>query len=111
MADHSGNVEHRSMKANNTDWTAPRVNQDWRDDELMLAVAWLKSFVPRKEMEQGESNPCFSLESAKSIRSVTLSVSSVAIGVERTYRRQPISVANDLGCVKMPSHLAQSSEG
>jgi hypothetical protein len=48
----------------------------------------------------GESNPCFSLESAKSIRSVTLSVSSVAFGVERTYRRQPISVANDLGCVK-----------
>lgn len=40
------------MKANNPDWTAPRTNQDWRDDELMLAVAWLKSFVPRKEMEQ-----------------------------------------------------------
>jgi hypothetical protein len=39
------------MKANNPDWTAPRVNQDWRDDELMLAVAWLKSFVPRREME------------------------------------------------------------
>ncbi|WP_027530115.1 hypothetical protein [Bradyrhizobium sp. WSM3983] len=40
------------MKANNPDWTAPRDNQDWRDDELLLAVAWLKSFVPRKEMEQ-----------------------------------------------------------
>jgi hypothetical protein len=28
------------------DWTAPRHVQDWRDDELMLAAAWLKSFVP-----------------------------------------------------------------
>lgn len=37
---------------NNPDWTAPRDNQDWRDDELMLAVAWLKSFVARREMEQ-----------------------------------------------------------
>lgn len=40
------------MKANNPDWTAPRANQDWRDDELMLAVAWLKSFVPHKEMDR-----------------------------------------------------------
>ena len=34
------------------DWTAPRVAEDWRDDELMLAVAWLKSFVPRQDMER-----------------------------------------------------------
>jgi hypothetical protein len=34
------------------DWTAPRAGHDWRDDELMLAVAWLKSFVPRREMER-----------------------------------------------------------
>jgi hypothetical protein len=35
----------------NPDWTAPRTGHDWRDDELMLAVAWLKSFVPHREME------------------------------------------------------------
>jgi hypothetical protein len=34
------------------DWTAPRTGHDWRDDELMLAVAWLKSFVPRHDMER-----------------------------------------------------------
>lgn len=34
------------------DWTAPREGQDWRDDELMLAVAWLKSLVPRQELER-----------------------------------------------------------
>jgi hypothetical protein len=33
------------------DWIAPREKQDWRDDDLMLAVAWLKSFVPQREME------------------------------------------------------------
>jgi hypothetical protein len=33
-------------------WFAPRSGQDWKDDELMLAVAWLKSFVPAQEMEQ-----------------------------------------------------------
>jgi hypothetical protein len=34
------------------DWTAPRVGYDWRDDELMLAVTWLKSFVPHREVER-----------------------------------------------------------
>jgi hypothetical protein len=34
------------------DWTAPRVGQNWRDDELMLAVAWLKSFVPHRDMDR-----------------------------------------------------------
>jgi hypothetical protein len=34
------------------DWTAPRVGRDWRDEELMLAAAWLKSFVPRRDMER-----------------------------------------------------------
>jgi hypothetical protein len=33
-------------------WTAPPTGHDWRDNELMLAVAWLKSFVPRREMER-----------------------------------------------------------
>ena len=35
----------------NLDWTAPLTGHDWRDDELMLAVAWLKSLVPHREME------------------------------------------------------------
>jgi len=34
------------------DWTAPRVGRDWRDDELMLAAAWLKSFVPCRDIER-----------------------------------------------------------
>ena len=34
------------------DWTAPRLGQEWRDDELMLAVTWLKSFVPRQDMDR-----------------------------------------------------------
>lgn len=33
-------------------WTAPRSGHDWRDDELMLAVAWLKSFVPHRDMKR-----------------------------------------------------------
>jgi hypothetical protein len=40
------------MEKINPDWTAPREGHDWRDDELMLTVAWLKSFVPRREMER-----------------------------------------------------------
>ena len=40
------------MTTINPDWVAPRVGHDWRDDELMLAVAWLKSFVPRIDMER-----------------------------------------------------------
>ena len=36
----------------NPNWTAKRSGHDWRDDELMLAVAWLKSFVPRIQMER-----------------------------------------------------------
>lgn len=36
----------------NPDWTAPRAGHDWRDDDLMLAVTWLKSFVPRRDMER-----------------------------------------------------------
>ena len=38
------------MLMNDPDWIAPRTGQDWRDDELMLAVAWLKSLVPTREM-------------------------------------------------------------
>ncbi|MGX9178686.1 hypothetical protein [Mesorhizobium sp. BHbdii] len=40
------------MKLIDPDWTAPRIGQDWRDEELMLAVAWLKSFVPSRDMER-----------------------------------------------------------
>ena len=34
------------------DWTAPPAGHDWRDDELMLAVAWLKSLVPQVDLER-----------------------------------------------------------
>lgn len=40
------------MERIDPNWTAPPSGHDWRDDELMLAVAWLKSFVPRREMER-----------------------------------------------------------
>ncbi|ESX91654.1 hypothetical protein [Mesorhizobium sp. LNJC403B00] len=40
------------MQTIDPDWTAPPTGQDWRDDELMLAVTWLKSFVPRSDMER-----------------------------------------------------------
>ena len=33
-------------------WIAPREGQDWRDDEVLAAVDWLKGFVPRAEMER-----------------------------------------------------------
>ena len=39
------------MEEFDPDWTAPRGGRDWHDDELMLAVAWLESFVPHREME------------------------------------------------------------
>ncbi|MGB8289463.1 hypothetical protein [Rhizobium ruizarguesonis] len=40
------------MAKNDPDWTATSAGHDWRDDELMLAVAWLKSFVPSRDMER-----------------------------------------------------------
>jgi hypothetical protein len=40
------------METRNPNWRAPRSGQDWRDDELMLAVAWLKSLVPRCDIER-----------------------------------------------------------
>ncbi len=33
-------------------WIAPREGQDWRDDDVLAATAWLKSFVPAAEMER-----------------------------------------------------------
>lgn len=33
------------------DWTAPRQGHDWRDDDLMIAVTWLKSLVPQNQIE------------------------------------------------------------
>lgn len=34
------------------DWIAPREGQDWRDDDVLAAVAWLKSFVPEAQMRR-----------------------------------------------------------
>ena len=33
-------------------WIAPREGQDWRDEDVLAAVDWLKGFVPRAEMER-----------------------------------------------------------
>lgn len=40
------------MQRIDPDWTAPLEGHDWRDDVLMLAVAWFKSFVPSSQMEK-----------------------------------------------------------
>lgn len=34
------------------DWIAPRQGHDWRDEEVLAAVAWLKSLVPEAQMQQ-----------------------------------------------------------
>lgn len=36
---------------NDPNWTAPRIGHDWRDDDVLRAVDWLKSFVPSRTME------------------------------------------------------------
>lgn len=57
------------MKEIDPDWTAPRIGQDWQDDELLLAVAWLKSFVPQHEMERRlEAAKSFLLNARKLMR-------------------------------------------
>lgn len=33
-------------------WIAPRQGHDWRDEDVLAAVGWLKSFVPAAEMER-----------------------------------------------------------
>lgn len=33
-------------------WTAPRIGQDWRDEDVLRATNWLRSFVPKLEMDQ-----------------------------------------------------------
>lgn len=38
--------------ARGPDWIAPREGHDWRDEDLLRAVAWLKSLVPVQEMER-----------------------------------------------------------
>lgn len=38
--------------ARGPDWTAPRQGNDWRDENVARAVAWLKGFVPAIEMER-----------------------------------------------------------
>lgn len=40
------------MEIRNPNWRAPRSGQDWCDDELMLAVAWLKGLVLRLDIER-----------------------------------------------------------
>lgn len=37
---------------NDPNWTAPRTGHDWRDDDVLRATTWFRSFVPAKEMEQ-----------------------------------------------------------
>lgn len=34
------------------DWTAPRAGQDWRDEDVLRATKWLRSFVPVLEMDR-----------------------------------------------------------
>ncbi|SCX03982.1 hypothetical protein [Agrobacterium rosae] len=41
-----------SDKRHDPDWTSPKTGHHWRDDDLMLAVAWLKSLVPRNDIER-----------------------------------------------------------
>ena len=33
-------------------WTAPRHGHDWIDEDVLRATAWLRSFVPSREMER-----------------------------------------------------------
>lgn len=33
-------------------WIAPRQGQDWRDEDVLAAVAWLRSFVPARDMDR-----------------------------------------------------------
>jgi hypothetical protein len=41
------------MRANdNPYWIAPRGGQEWRDEDVLRATAWLKSFVPSSDMER-----------------------------------------------------------
>lgn len=35
---------------NDPDWTAPRTGHDWRDEDVLRATAWLRSFVPQRQM-------------------------------------------------------------
>ncbi|MDQ1197518.1 hypothetical protein [Agrobacterium sp. SORGH_AS 787] len=41
-----------SKDGRDPNWISPRTGHDWRDDELMLAVAWLKGLVPRNDIER-----------------------------------------------------------
>lgn len=40
------------MPTSDPDWTAPRQGHDFRDDTILAASAWLKSFVPEEGMQQ-----------------------------------------------------------
>ncbi|MBX5205987.1 hypothetical protein [Rhizobium sp. NZLR1] len=33
-------------------WTAPRAGHDWREEDILAATTWLKSFVKRDDWER-----------------------------------------------------------
>lgn len=39
------------MRTHNPNWIAPRTGHDWRDDDVLRAVEWLKCFVPTAAMQ------------------------------------------------------------
>lgn len=42
----------RKMEFVDPNWTAPRIGQDWREENIIAATAWLKSFVKRDDWER-----------------------------------------------------------
>ena len=36
------------ISSDNPDWIAPRTGMDWRDDDVLLACAWLAELVPKR---------------------------------------------------------------
>ena len=40
------------MNDANPMWVAPRTGHDWRDEDILRATAWFRSFVPRREWER-----------------------------------------------------------
>ena len=36
------------ISSDDPDWTAPRTGTDWRDDDVLLACAWLAELVPKR---------------------------------------------------------------
>lgn len=40
------------MTESDPDWTAPRIGNDWRDETVLKATNWLRSFVKSKQMSK-----------------------------------------------------------